>query len=1370
MADANSNPRTTRSTVVQAVLGLSLLMLVVVAAWYLTSGRFRDFVRGRLVAQLEQMTGGRVELKTLRWNLSALEVEATDITIHGLESPDELPYAHADRLYARLKIISLLRKEAGLRQITINRPVVHIIVYPDGTTNQPTPKVKQQSNRDPVQLLFDLAIERAEVQEGMLIWNHRRIPMDFTASDLRAGMTYEADAKRYDGSIHIGKIDTKLQDYRPFSSLAEVQFSVFPNRAEVKGLKWSSGQTQLEAHGSISDFRAPRIELVYNVSANLAEAASIARVRELRAGTLNVQGQGSYSLQGFSSNGKLQIKTLEYSDGNVHLRDAYAGSEFSLDQDRLSLSHVFARVFGGTVTGEANVRNWMTTPPPDIAKARGMAKNPPQQGSATFNIHSIPVQQIAEALSSREVPLDRLNLVGATGGTVVARWTGSASDTQASIALDVTPPAFVPPEQLPVTANIRGAYSARSQALDLSEMNLVTRATRLSATGSLGRTRANLRFAIDSSNVGEFKPLIDAVRGPEPLPVDIAGVLAFNGTMSGRLTAPSLAGHLELQDFTTVYTPAPTQPSQGVAENSQLANAAATIPVLGSQPVQRRIHWDRLSADVQYSQIQASVSHGTLRRGNAQVKIDASATLTQGSFTDASPFTARLNVTNAEVAELQSIAGYDYPITGMLDANVQVSGTKNNTHGSGRFALTDAVAYGQPIRSLNSDIVFGGQEAQLRNIVLESDVGRVRGGAAYNTKSEVFRFDLHGADLRMAQVKQLQKKLQVDGLLNVDASGSGTLKEPVLNARLRMRNLVVNGEKLGDLNADAKTQGMEMLVSARSNFQNANLTMDGNVHLRGDMPGHLVVRFGSLNVNPLLKSFVTGSVTGRSSMAGNIVVDGPLKQPKLLSAIATIDQFSAEVENVRVQSARPLRFVMANQVIRVESFRLEGEEAHFINAGGTAELGGARRLNLRLDGKVNMKLLQSFGPDLMAYGTSEFGVTVGGTINRPALQGQVQISNGGISYIDLPNGLSDINGTMVFTQNRLHVQQLTARSGGGMLNIGGFITFDRAFTFNLSASGKDIRLRYPPGISATADADLMLAGTIKNSLLSGDVTITKFGLNPRFDFALYLASSKQAPQTPKPDSPLNNLRFDVHVISTPELQVQTSLAKVSGDVDLRLRGTGTHPTVLGRVNIVEGDVFFNATKYHLERGDITFTNPVRIEPVLDVEASARVRDYEISLGFHGSVDKLSTTYRSDPPLPTGDIIALLALGRTREESATAQMYNPQQLPNMTETASNALLGQALNATVSSRVQKLFGVSRIKIDPQVGGPENNPNARLTIEQQVSNKITLTYITNLSQSAQQIIQMEYNLNRNVSILAVRDQNGVLGFDIRVRQRKK
>jgi hypothetical protein len=89
------------------------------------------------------------------------------------------------------------------------------------------------------------------------------------------------------------------------------------------------------------------------------------------------------------------------------------------------------------------------------------------------------------------------------------------------------------------------------------------------------------------------------------------------------------------------------------------------------------------------------------------------------------------------------------------------------------------------------------------------------------------------------------------------------------------------------------------------------------------------------------------------------------------------------------------------------------------------------------------------------------------------------------------------------------------------------------------------------------------------------------------------------------------------------------------------------------------------------------------------------------------------------------------------------------------------------------MQKVFGVSRIKIDPQGLSTETNPTARgpqVTIEQQFANNLTLSYSTNVSQSSQQIIQGEYYINRNVSIVGTRDQNGVISFDVRVRHRRK
>ena len=88
--------------------------------------------------------------------------------------------------------------------------------------------------------------------------------------------------------------------------------------------------------------------------------------------------------------------------------------------------------------------------------------------------------------------------------------------------------------------------------------------------------------------------------------------------------------------------------------------------------------------------------------------------------------------------------------------------------------------------------------------------------------------------------------------------------------------------------------------------------------------------------------------------------------------------------------------------------------------------------------------------------------------------------------------------------------------------------------------------------------------------------------------------------------------------------------------------------------------------------------------------------------------------------------------------------------------------------MTSTFFKAFGVSRLKIDPSLTGVENIPQARVTLEQQVSRDITLTYITNLSRTQEQIVRVQWDINRRWSAIAVREENGVFGIDFQYRKR--
>ncbi|HXA85406.1 MAG TPA: translocation/assembly module TamB domain-containing protein [Candidatus Dormibacteraeota bacterium] len=1326
--------------------GLALALLLVGLLFYLNSGSFRETVRQRVIAELRQMTGGKVEVESFTWNLSRLHFEARNVTIHGREAAREVPYAHADRIGVDVKIVSFFTRKISLESAAIDHFVLHLMVYPDGTTNQPPPEPSVPSNEAPTQNLFDLAVKQIAVRQGTLMLNHKRIPFDLDGKDISAGMNYVPSQKAYDGHLDLTPLRIRYRNAPPMQAEMHAGFLLRSGETEIKSLRLSTENSKVEASGTIRNYINPELTLQYQALLDLAQVGKTAKWKQLRSGRAELKGAGSYQNKRYSSQGTLSVGNLEWHDATARISAVDFFSPYSVTQDKIVLSRLIAHVFGGTVQGDAQVANWNSSPP------SGKKVLPPQ-GATRLHLAGIQISKVAAAVSSARMPLDRIELTGNISGDINSSWTGSLERAISSLKLEVSPPVTPSPKEVPVTAQLQATYHGDVRTLDVAGLSLATRSIRVNATGALGSEKAQAHISVNATDLRELQPALDALDPGTRIPITLEGRSSFNGVVFGKLDALSARGRLELEKFDTEFHLA-RQPKD-------------------QQNKPPRIHWDALSADVTYSPSLLSLQRGTLRRGAAQLGFSASTTLRHGDFDEnTSQLNVTLHVQNENVADMQALAGTSYQLTGVANVEMQATGTLRNLQGRGKLQIANLTVFGEPFKTFSSDLRLNGMEARLENIQLAHNGARFTGSVAYDLDNRNYHFDLTGANIDLANFRRFDlPRLSVQGQAGFHLTGSGSGDAPAINGEIDLRNIVLNRETVGNLTILAETHGEDVQLRGRSNFENAELNVDGAVHLRGEWPGQVTMKFSHLDFDPLIRAYFQGQITGHSSIAGSIDIRGPMKRPRSLVVTGNVTQLSAEVENVKLQNDGPIHFGLENEFLKIDEFRLTGTETD-LSAKGTVQLTGEHMLDLRSRGRFNMKLLQVFNPNLVAYGPATFTVNVAGNSARPQLSGRLELKDASVSLLDLPNGLSHISGSLIFAQDRMQIEKLTAHTGGGELNVGGFLAYRNGLYFDLTANGTDIRLRYPPGVSSSADATLRYTGSAKSSLLSGDVLVTRFGMNPHFDFANYLAQSKKAPMISTLNPFLDNMRLDMHITSTPELQVETSLAKLSGDLDLHVRGTAARPAIVGRVNIAEGDVFFNGTKYRLERGDITFSNPLTIEPVINLDMSARVQGYDVTIGLHGQAiggKGLSMTYRSDPPLANSDIIALLAFGRTRGQG----VYNASQpgvSTNDTASASNAILGEALNATFSDRVQRLFGASRVKIDPQFIGSENNPSARVTIEQQISNDITFTYVTSLTQSAETVIQVEYNIDKNVSIVAVRDQNGVLGFDIHIRKRKK
>lgn len=1329
-----------------------LVVLVSALAIYLNSNGFRETVRARVVAELQRATGGKVEIESFTWKLSTLQFEIRNLTIHGREAANEVPYAHANRISVNVKIVSFFTRKISLEKVDVDGAVLHLMVYPDGTTNQPSPQAGQGKEEESADL-FDLAIKETTVNNGTLMLNQERIPFSLAGKDISSGMTYVPSEKAYNGHLDLKPFRISYRNAVPVEADLHLNFLLRNNKTEIKSLKISTRTSQLEASGTLRNYNNPELTAQYQAALDLAEIAKVAKVQQLRAGHADLKGSFTWQnhtlqSQRYSSQGIVNVRDLEWRDATTRLTGVDATSPYAVTPEKIVLPRLVARVFGGSAQGDLQITNW--NPPPPGRKGQ------PQTGQARLHLSGVDVRKVAEAVSTANLRLDKVELAGSVSGDVKSSWIGAPQRAVTDLKLEVNPPANPTAKEVPVTAQLQATYHGDLRTLDVAGLTLATRAIRVSATGGLGSDKAQARVSINATDLHELQPALDALAPGTRIPVVLEGRSSFNGTIFGKLEALSARGHLDLEKFDTEFRLTPAGPGSAHA-----------------QAPPRRLHWDALSADLNYSPSQVSLLHGTLRRGAAQVGFSANATLHQGDFDErTSLINVSLHVQNENVTDIQALAEIQYPVTGQVNADLQIAGTLRNLRAGGKVQISKLTAYGEPFKSFSADLRLNGSDAAMDNIFLGHNGARLTGSAAYNLDSKYFHFDLTAANIDFDSFRDVMpERMSVQGQAGFHVTGSGTEDAPVVNGELDLRNIVLNHELVGSMTVQVETQGEDAVLRGRSAFTDADLSVDGKIHLRGDWPGDVALKFSRLDFDPLIRAYFQGQITGHSSIAGAIDVRGPMKKPGSLTITGNVSQLSADVENVKLENSGPIHLAIENAALKVDEFHLTGNQTD-VSIQGSAQLVGEHALDLRSKGRFDLKLLQLFNPNLVGTGPATFTVNIGGNGARPVLGGKLELADAAVSFVDLPNGLSHINGSLVFAQDRMQIEKLTAQTGGGELNFGGFITFRNGLYFDLTATGKDVRLRYPPGVSSSADATLRYTGSAKGSLLSGDIVVTRFGMNPHFDFANYLAQSKKSPTIPTLNPFLDNMRLDLHITSTPDLRVETSLAKLSGDLDLHVRGTAARPAIIGRVNIAEGDIYFNGTKYRLERGDITFSKPLTIDPVVNIDMSARVQDYDITIGLHGSATDgrgLSMSYRSDPPLSNADIIALLAFGRTRDQTLYSASQ-PGQNANDAATASNAILGEALNATFSNRVQRLFGGSRVTVDPQFIGSENNPSARVTIEQTVNNNITFTYSTSLTQSAETVIQVEYNIDKNVSIVAVRDQNGVLGFDVRIRRRKK
>ncbi len=1554
--------------------GLLALMAVVLitAVIVVQTDWFRQFVRNKIIAVTEESTGGKVDIARFDFDWTHLRATITGFVLHGTEKPNEAPLFQAKTLTVELKILATFKQQVDLRALLVDVPQANVIVYPDGSTNVPAPKVKKPSDKSALETVVDLAVRRFELNNGSFTFAETKTPLNARGENLRAQLSYNLLKQAYEGQVALDPLLFGYQNNPPLKIHAELPLILEKDRITLKNAKITTPQSQVLIAAVLEDMRSPRTSGSLTVRLNVQEFATLAGLKVAQSPAF-LEGHVELKMdkdridipQGHFDLGQSKI------DGSGTLKDPAGHATFALDA--LLAGGELGRLFRLQQIPEGNIR--LATNATTTGNFDNVSLNPLKvealggklDGRATLaalrnfvlegNLSGFDTRALAK-LAGKPLPYS-----GVVAGPVhVAAdfkkpgTTGYDADVKLAIA----------PGRggIPVSGRVFATYRGEADSIALRNSFIALPNTRVDLAGTLG-SRINVKVA--SHDLRDLQPIADI-----PVTFD-GGSMTLDAAVTGTLNEPRITGHLAATRFAVEgrafdslaadinatsagasvrnailqrgtmradaavdiglrkWTAPPAAPLSATLtmRNADLADllalaGQADIQASGSLSADAKIGgtignpqgsatltarngklydqpYDQVQAQVNLSDQLVTIPSATLTDGLSRIDLTASfqhprdgfktgrlqahvksnqvdlarfqhfipqtpglagtantnldvtaelkddkgksevdVTSVNGDFAirglqsdgqaygdltatvntsgrtvayrvDSNlagstvrvngqtqlapdyPTTADAAISNLPIERILALAGRkDIPVRGILSGKGNISGTLNAPTGSADLTLAKAVVYDEPLDRAHARINLTPLSIDLTEAELAQGQSRIAMNATYTHPAGDYmtgniRFAVRDAAAQLADLKVVQKirpglagavKLVADGVADVKKGKEGAeVQLSKLNANLDASSLVVNRANLGEAHLVAQTSGDRLNFTLNSNVAQSKIEGSGSAELRDGYPVNAKLSFSNVTyagLRPLL-GMTSGPAPDFNALTeGQLTVQGPLTKLDELKGRLEITKLEASAAGraatnnspITIRNDGPIVVALDRAVMRIERAHITGPQTD-INLSGTAPLQGATAMNLNVAANTNLGLLQQMSRDIYSAGTVNIQAQVRGTLSQPLINGRAELKNASFNMIDLPNGLSNANGVILFNGTSATIQTLTAESGGGKVNAGGFVGFgDGTLTYGLKLNANDVRVRYPEGASINAAANLSLTGTMEKSVLGGTVTLQQVGFSPRNDFGSMLSKTAAPVQAPSaPSGPLAGMRLDIHIRTAPTVSFQTALAtKLQADADLRVRGTAASPGMTGRVNISEGELIFFGTKYTVNQGTVSFYSPYAIQPVLNIDLETVAKGVDVVLNISGPIDDMKLTYHSDPPLQFQELVSLLASGKTPTSDPTLlaqQGSAPAQ--SFQQMGESALVSQAIANPLSSRLQRVFGVNQLKIDPTFTSGSELPQARLTLQQQITNNVTFTYITNLTQANSQIVRVEWALNEQWSAIATREENGRFGVDV-------
>ena len=861
---------------------------------------------------------------------------------------------------------------------------------------------------------------------------------------------------------------------------------------------------------------------------------------------------------------------------------------------------------------------------------------------------------------------------------------------------------------------IKGEFKVQGDMLSLSNAEVRTDKSALDINGTVAMSASalNLKGKLITHDIADLtSPYFDLLKGTGE----------FEGTITGKFDDPLISGAVSM--------------------------TSASLKGYGLDSVSGEMSYRKNLLEIKQLSVKSKDEEHTAR---GYVKFNAAKKIFDLKQPD---YNLAVSLRGADIERLVTAFYKKLPLKGRLNTDFKIAGDASYPEYSGSAIVTNAEAYKFSADSLATDFSYRHKDIAVKRALIK------KGGSAMTVEGSIsdmekFSFSASGSKLFLKDMGL--RGMPDDAALNINATGSGTFDNPSIKIDGKLSGGTFKGKPLGAGAINASIKKKDIMFSAV--LFNEKVIMKGKGYLSDLLPwsAELTMSSGRYDflLSPLLKDVPDDLVV---NMKGSAVMSGTRKT---FSASAVLNQVNAALYGHSFSNDSDIKFRFDNRKMSFSAFTMRSGNASF-RMRGSMEIG--REYNISLEGSSALSALKGFSKKIgVLRGDADFTLALGGKWDNPQINGNLNVSNGLFGLKDMHQRVSSINGLFYFDGNKIVIRKLSGKLGGGDIDATGVVYLSG---FNLKRFYFDTKLNnitssVSKDFSVNFHGNVLYKGTLDAQNITGDVRVNRARYRERVEWKSWLLKAKTAERPRGELTGVEKAVLNVKIYGAENISVDNNIARASLKVDMVLRGTIGQPLLFGRLESKEGKVYFRNHEFRILSASADFTDPHRINPVMEIVAQAIVKGYNIRMNLEGQMERFNLSLVSDPPLEETDILSLLTVGQIGK-----QLKGLEGGIGAGEAAS--FLTGKVQDVFEERIKSITGIDRVQIDPYVSKSTGTIGPRLTASKRLlGDKLFVTYTSAVGSTEEQVLKLEYILDKNVSLVGVRDEKGSVGGDIKFR----